>query len=80
MYKKTLKKETDLHHEITFYDLMKAIGKQKVSSDKVIGNIEEDLVWLDIDKIENELVYPQTDKYILKAISSGAINAIVNEK
>lgn len=73
-------RENGLHHEIAFYYLMKDIGKQKILSNKVIDNFDEDLVWLDIDKLKDAPIYPQIYNNILKDIPNKIIHSIVDEK
>ena len=72
--------EDGLHHEIAFYYLMKDIGNQKIASDRVVDNTEEGLAWLDINQLENDTVYPQIYKKILKEIPNEIIHSVVDDR
>lgn len=72
--------EDGLHHEIAFYYLMKDIGNQKMASDRVVDNTEEGLVWLEINQLENDTVYPQIYKKILKEIPNEIIHSVVDDR
>lgn len=72
--------EDGLHHEIGFYYLMKDIGKQKISSNRVLDNDEEGLVWLDINKLENYIVYPKIYNDILRKLPTKIIHSVVDDR
>lgn len=72
--------EDGLHHEIAYYYLMKDIGNQKIASDRVVDNTEEGLVWLDINQLENDTVYPKIYKKILKEIPNEIIHSVVDDR
>ena len=72
--------EDGLHHEIAFYYLMKDIGKQKIVSNRVLDNAEEGLVWLDINQLENDTVYPQIYKDILRKIPNEITHSVVDDR
>lgn len=72
--------EDGLHHEVSFYYLMKDIGEQKICGDRVLDFNEEGLEWLSISDLSNYRIYPQIYHVILKEIPNEIIHFVVDER
>lgn len=72
--------EDGLHHEVAFYYLMKDIGKQKISGDRVLDFKDEGLEWLDIYDLSKNKVYPKIYNQILKDIPNEIVHYVVDER
>lgn len=69
-----------LHHEVAFYYLMKDIGEQELSGDRVLDFNDEGLEWLSISELSNYKVYPQIYNEILKEIPNEITHYVVDER
>ena len=72
--------EDGLHHEVAFYYLMKDIGNQEISDDRVLDFNDEGLEWLSISELSNYKVYPQIYNVILKEIPNEIVHIVVDER
>lgn len=72
--------EDGLHHEVSFYYLMKDIGNQEITSDRVLDYTDEGLVWLSISDLSDYKVYPQIYNTILKDIPNEVVHSVVDER
>lgn len=72
--------EDGSHHEVAFYYLMKDIGDQEISGDRVLDFNDEGLEWLSISKLSNYEVYPRIYNEILKDIPKEIVHLVVDER
>lgn len=72
--------EDGLHHEVAFYYLMKDIGDQELSDNRVLDSNDEGLEWLSISELSNYKVYPQIYNEILKEIPNEITHYVVDER
>ena len=72
--------EDDLHHEVSFYYLMKDIGNQEICGDRVLDFNDDGLEWLSISELSNYKVYPQIYNVILKEIPNEIVHFVVEER
>lgn len=72
--------EDGLHHEVSFYYLMKDIGTQEIRGDRVLDFTDEGLEWLSISDLSNFRVYPQIYNVILKEIPDEIVHFVVDER
>ena len=72
--------EDGLHHEVAFYYLMKDIGNQKLSGDRVLDFEDEGLEWLSICDLAEYKVYPQIYNDILKDIPNEVVHNVVDDR
>lgn len=72
--------EDGMHHEVAFYYLMKDIGEQQTTSDRVLDSADESLEWLCIDDLLNYMVFPQIYNDILKEIPKGIVHSVVDDR
>ena len=72
--------EDGLHHEVSFYYLMKDIGLQEICGNRVLDFNEEGLEWLRISDLSNYKVYPQIYNVILKEIPNEIVHFVVDER
>ena len=68
------------HHELAFYYLMKDIGEQEISSDRVQDFNEEGLAWLPVAELENYNVYPRIYRSLLKDIPEKVVHSQVDDR
>lgn len=72
--------EDGMHHELAFYYLMKDIGKQQISSNRVLDFEDEGLEWIDIDKLPDYKIFPQIYNDILKDIPKEIVHSVVDDR
>ena len=69
----------ELHHEVSFYDLMKDIGDQK-TGERVLDYAAEGLVWMDIATLEEHKVFPRIYSTLLKELPDGIVHSMEDER
>lgn len=71
--------EDELHHEIAFCYLMKDIGDQELSGDRVLDYSAEGLAWLQIERFHEYKAYPEIYGTLLKDLPSEITHIVVND-